>query len=121
MSTLDRQCFCRELLRVEMRVLLIVLMAASAARGQFQASGASTSTSQGAAGPLAQGGPPAYNCARTDTNVRVLPLVPPRAGANTCTAGNLQNCGNLTGAGTVMSESSYNNVQVARCTDANTP
>lgn len=66
-------------------------------------------------------GPPNYTCFRTDTTATTYPSVPPQAGSNTCTAGNLQNCGNLNGIGTQMSDSRYNNVAYARCTDSSTP
>lgn len=42
-------------------------------------------------------GPPNYACARTDLAVVPNPAVPPQAGGNTCIAGSLTSCGNLSG------------------------
>jgi len=98
----------------------VLLAAAVAAYPQSQASGAWTWT--GTAGPTSLlCGPPGYLCSRTDTAVIPYPSVPPQAGANTCTAGNLRACGNLNGAGTVMTDTRYSSNQTARCTDASTP
>lgn len=102
------------------RILTLLLIAAGAAYPQSQSSGAWTWT--GTAGPASMlCGPPSYLCSRSDTTVTPNPSVPPQAGPNTCTAGSLQSCGNLNGAGTVMTDPRYNNVKIARCTDASTP
>lgn len=59
--------------------------------------------------------PPNY-CAQTNTTFAALPAVPPQMGANTCTAGSLQNCGNGVGAGTTGTDPNFNS-QVSRVTD----
>ncbi len=60
---------------------------------------------------------PNYSSARTDLTAVAFPVVPPQAGPNTCAAGALYNCGNLTGAGTNFVDPNFG-AHVARLTDA---
>ncbi len=62
-------------------------------------------------------GAPNYSAARTDLTAVTFPAVPPQAGPNTCVAGALYNCGNLTGAGTNFVDPNFG-THVARLTDA---
>jgi hypothetical protein len=81
--------------------------------------------SGGNAGQTTTCGPPTdpnYSCFSTSTAPVALPNPIPSWGANSCdntSPYSLQNCGNLTGAGTVLTPSDFNR-PIARLTDANT-
>ncbi len=67
-------------------------------------------------------GPPDYLCSRQD--LALAPpsgtiSVPPQFGPNTCTPGNLPNCGNYTGANIILNDPDFSN-PIVRTTDANT-
>jgi len=62
-------------------------------------------------------GPPSYPCSRSDLATVAVEAVPPQMGPNSCTAGNLQSCGNLTGAGTCVNDPDFHN-PVCRLTQA---
>ena len=62
---------------------------------------------------------PNYSLARTDLNTVTLGAVPPQMGPNACVAGSLNTCGNLTGAGTGITDPNFG-TQVARLTDTTT-
>ena len=57
-----------------------------------------------------------YPCARTDTAVAALTTLP-SFGSNTCTLASATSCGNLLGAGTVVTDPIYGET-ISRCTDA---
>lgn len=61
--------------------------------------------------------PSPYPSARCDLLTSVLPTLPPKVGPNNCTVGSLQNCGNLTGKGTVITDPNFGSA-VSRLTDA---
>jgi hypothetical protein len=62
-------------------------------------------------------GPPTYNCSRNDLIPAPNPAVPPQVGPNTCTAGSLNTCGNLTGANTIVTDPDFGN-RIVRATDS---
>ncbi len=62
-------------------------------------------------------GPPTYNCSRNDLIPAPNPAVPPQVGPNTCSAGSLNTCGNLTGANTIVTDPDFGN-RIVRATDS---
>jgi len=60
-----------------------------------------------------------YACSRTDLAALPNLAVSPQAGGNTCAAGSLTACGNLSGTNTLMIDPDFN-TRVVRVTDANT-
>lgn len=100
-----------------MKLLLFVAFVSTAALAQSSWSGKSTSV--GSMSIVASNcGPPSYSCSRTDRALTNLPSFPPQAGSNICSGGQgLPSCGNLSGAGTIMTDSLYHNVKIVRFTD----
>ena len=87
-----------------------------AARNTASAALSLQANSQGGGGNC---GPPTYNCSRSDIVPAPNPVVPPHMGASVCGAGQLSQCGNLTGINRVVLDPDFNN-RIVRVTDSTT-
>ncbi len=100
-----------------MRLILFVIWTATAVWGQFVSGGGAVGSGVSTWGGLTCG-PPGYLCSRLDLNIANNPAVPPSVGANNCTAGSLNTCGNLLGRNTVVADPDFGS-RIVRITDAN--
>jgi len=103
-----------------MKKFLAVVLLCLPMSGQTVYSGAGYLSGSSASGTSVCG-PPNYSCFSTSTAAVALPNPIPSWGPNTCDSASpytMQNCGNLTGAGTVIAPSDFQQA-IARCTDVN--
>ena len=99
---------------------LLVLVTALSAQSTVQLTGGisiSGSVTATSASQASSCGPPTYPCSRSDLRTAANPAVPPQVGPNTCIAGSLNTCGNLTGANTIITDPDFGN-RIVRATDA---